>query len=79
MHKNFVYPKSRISCSAPWNFVYIHFNGDINPCCFPFKNTFGNIFETPFEEIWNSEKYVEFRERLKSKNLPRQCINCMKL
>ncbi len=24
---------------------------------------FGNVFETPFSEIWNGEKYREFRRR----------------
>ena len=37
---------------------------------------FGNIFEKPFNEIWNSPSYQEFRRKLRSDTPPEICIDC---
>uniref|UniRef100_A0A6M3K0V6 Putative iron-sulfur cluster-binding domain contining protein n=1 Tax=viral metagenome TaxID=1070528 RepID=A0A6M3K0V6_9ZZZZ len=62
--KGRVYPTvDRKHCPVPLDNVYISVNGDVAPCCAidPDDLNFGNVFETPFEEIWWDEKYGEFR------------------
>ncbi len=53
-------------CSQPFNRIEIYENGDVYNCCPPFINYYsiGNIFKTPFDEIWNSDKAIELRQRL---------------
>ncbi len=42
---------------------YITLEGKVYPCCIGLKEEFylGNIFENTFEEIWNGERYKEFK------------------
>ena len=57
-------------CKRPFYRVQIQQNGNVAICCpslikikyFNLKTQFGNIFETPFEEIWNSPVAQEFRQ-----------------
>lgn len=42
----------------------------------PFSFVLGNVNELPFKDIWNGEKYREFRARLRSQNLPVICEGC---
>ncbi|MCG2817580.1 MAG: SPASM domain-containing protein [Actinomycetia bacterium] len=58
--------KDRI-CMIPWYSTYISWEGDVFPCCYYYDGqvNFGNIFDTPFNEIWNNPKYREFRTRLR--------------
>jgi MoaA/NifB/PqqE/SkfB family radical SAM enzyme len=66
--------------------------GDVTPCPLlsydrPFfvkekkyyhkKLSFGNISERNFYEIWNSKKYVKFRESIRKGNFPLVCRNCL--
>jgi radical SAM protein with 4Fe4S-binding SPASM domain len=53
-------------CWKMWHSCVMTWNGDIVPCCFDkdAQYTMGNIHERPFEEIWNGEKYQDFRRRL---------------
>lgn len=66
-------------CWKMWHSCVMTWNGDIVPCCFDkdAKYTMGNIHEKPFAEIWNGEKYLEFRSRLlASRNEIDICKNC---
>lgn len=40
--------------------------------------SFGNAFETPFMEIWNSKRYRDFRKQVVTKNakVPKSCVTC---
>ncbi|MBQ9246840.1 radical SAM protein [bacterium] len=53
-------------CSQPFNRIEIYENGDVYNCCPPFVKyyTIGNIFNTPFQEIWNGEKVRELRRKI---------------
>jgi radical SAM protein with 4Fe4S-binding SPASM domain len=77
---NFPDPKLGRQCQWPWRACYITVEGYVTPCCVqgsdPTLINFGNIFEKPFEEIWNSEEYQAFRRRLKSADIPEICIDC---
>lgn len=58
--------------------MYMTQKGEILPCgmrCDP-KYSFGNIFKTNIEEIWNSDKMVDFREMKKSDTPPGICMDC---
>lgn len=55
-------------CLAPYTQTVVNYDGRVFPCCFMggAQDCMGNIFEQPWEEIWNGEKYTQFRESLKS-------------
>jgi len=43
----------------------VRWNGSLIPCCMsikPHENVMGNVFESGFKPIWDSEKYREFRK-----------------
>lgn len=66
-------------CFIPWYSAYISWQGDVYPCCYYYDGqiTFGNIFEKPFKEIWNSYKYKKFRKTLRDKrNTLPICAGC---
>jgi len=71
--------KIRKCCIAPWNQVYIRWDGKITPCCTTLIDKtffYGNIFEEHFNDLWNNKKALTFRKMAISKNQPKQCINC---
>ncbi len=79
-YDNTPFNKSVRACKWPWKSCYISVEGFITPCCIHGSNpdiiNFGNIFEKPFKEIWNNNKYREFRKKLRS-NIPEGiCIGC---
>jgi radical SAM protein with 4Fe4S-binding SPASM domain len=66
-------------CTFLWQCPYITWDGYVTPCCnLPIPETlnFGNVLEQSFNEIWNSDKYVNFRKLLKRGNPPQLCKTC---
>jgi radical SAM protein with 4Fe4S-binding SPASM domain len=70
-------------CKRPWEVAYITAWGNLLPCCIsPFSTLdydsliLGNVFEQSLEQIWNGEKYSEFRGRHQSSNPPAGCSGC---
>jgi radical SAM protein with 4Fe4S-binding SPASM domain len=70
-------------CLRPWTTAYITANGNALPCCIsPFATTdyeslkLGNVFEKPFVEIWNDERYEQWRTRLLSDKPHAACAGC---
>lgn len=63
------YPKG-LPCFIPLYHVVITLRGNVLPCYDDFYQTLtmGNVFDNSLSEIWNSEKYQEFRSRLRKKN-----------
>ncbi len=56
---------------------YVFPEGTVVPCCNPNEanmrwwqreNSMGNVFKTPFREIWNGEKYRQLRQTLSAGN-----------
>lgn len=73
--------QKEFKCRWPWLHTYIDFEGNVTPCCIcPDKNEicFGNILNQPFNEIWNSKPYREFRYNIASHNFPKVCNDCMR-
>lgn len=65
-------------CNLPWFSPNVTAEGFITPCCTinnPSILNMGNVFEMPFEQIWNSDKFVEFRGDFYKKQ-PKACIGC---
>ena len=68
-------------CVWPWESSYISKTGDVVPCCIIGDEkvvSFGNIKDNSFKEIWNSEKYKNFRKDIKNNKIPDYCKNCYK-
>lgn len=65
-----------LGCAAPWSSVAVTFDGYVCPCCMLNDSDeihFGNLFETPFAEIWNGEPYRAFRQRFGFGRVPCEC------
>lgn len=61
---------SVMPCYVPLFLLVITLKGNVLPCYDDFyqNHAMGNINENHINEIWKSEKYVNFRETLKKKN-----------
>jgi len=71
--------KLRNWCDFLWEEMIMNWDGDIVPCCFDMNNmhVFGNAFNQNLKDIWNNEKYVNFRKFiLKNKKGVSLCENC---
>ena len=64
-------------CRAPWRSCFITWDGFVYPCCHLINERycFGNVFETSFQEIWNSPEYRQFRAAFVN-NPPEICKRC---
>ncbi len=49
-------------CSEPWATVYVTVAGEVHTCDLN-GESFGNLFEASFEDIWNGDTFVEFRDQ----------------
>lgn len=70
-------------CHRPWSHSYVTARGDVLPCCFvPFVArdqtpfVLGNAYAEPLADIWNGERYREFRRRFLSDDPPNCCAGC---
>lgn len=59
-------------CPGLWNSCVIEPNGDVSPCM---GYVAGNIREENLLSIWNNDKMVRFRKRIKEGLLP-TCVRC---
>ncbi len=71
------------ACMRPWTTAYITANGNALPCCIsPFATTnyeslkLGNILEQPFDQVWNDERYQQWRTQLLSNAPHPACAGC---
>jgi len=65
-------------CRAPWNAPAVTVDGYLAPCCILMDEElihFGNVFETSFPDLWQSEPFEDFR-RIMEHKLPRECEGC---
>jgi radical SAM protein with 4Fe4S-binding SPASM domain len=53
-------------CWRMWSGAVITWDGDVVPCCFDkdAKHKMGNVLELTFGQIWNDERYQNFRYKL---------------
>jgi MoaA/NifB/PqqE/SkfB family radical SAM enzyme len=71
------------ACHRPWTLTYITANGNVLPCCIsPFSTSdypgliLGNVFQAPFAQIWNGERYVARRAALHTAHPLHPCELC---
>ena len=53
-------------CTMAWDHTVVNVDGSVTPCCYLRPDmgerfVMGNVFETPFRDIWRGEKYRAFR------------------
>ena len=81
LDKNSFKIKNKIKnhCFALWRTSVITWDGRVVPCCFDkdAENLMGIINDRSFNEIWYSEKYVDFRKKiLSNRKSVSMCTNC---
>lgn len=64
-------------CSEPWSSIWVTSAGEVRTCCVN-DTSFGNVFETSFEEIWTGAAYREFRQAHAKRVEPAGCGNCIR-
>lgn len=64
-------------CILPFVHGYIRPDGGIQSCCLTrFENELGNLHQSSFEEIWNSESWKSLRLKLINNEKPDNCKGC---
>ncbi len=63
-------------CDFPLTMVSISARGDVLACC-DLRMSMGNLGEEPFEEIWNSNRYMELRKTVNGPSPDEVCANCV--
>lgn len=70
-------------CRRPTSLMYITANGNVLPCCIaPFTDApytsmvLGNTNLMSMEEIWNGQRYQDWRARMRSDEPPAACRGC---
>lgn len=68
-------------CILPWFSAYITADGSVRPCCAfapVIMDMGGSLFEKDLDEIWNSDKYQQFRQAHRAGKRPTTvCRNCV--
>lgn len=68
-------PSRREGCPKPSLHTTIQWNGDMVACCRDYEgvSAMGNIKDQSIKDIWNSDKYNEFRKTFESSGLCKEC------
>jgi radical SAM protein with 4Fe4S-binding SPASM domain len=64
-------------CRDPWEFLFVDVHGNIRICCTSHR-IMGNVHTDDLVTIWNSPKYQEFREKMRSPDIPEECKTCLR-
>jgi radical SAM protein with 4Fe4S-binding SPASM domain len=75
---NYLPSEYKSRCLSPWIVAYVFPDGSVRPCL-NFTYLFGNVKEKSFNEIWNSEKALNYRRTLKQNNIFPVCVRCTEL
>jgi len=62
-------------CLSPWMVAYVLPDGSVKPCL-SLGYAMGNLHDTPFKEIWNGERAVQFRSLMKERGYFPVCPRC---
>jgi radical SAM protein with 4Fe4S-binding SPASM domain len=66
-------------CGWPWDAAYVTHRGEVQPCCMVMgsdRATMGRLADAPFERIWHSTPYRDFRAALLTDEPPEVCRGC---
>ncbi len=64
-------------CRFLWEEAWVKVDGDVVPCCNIDAPVVGNIYDTPFVDIWNNRLYQDMRKRVWSRTPYECCENCI--
>lgn len=66
-----------LPCLKPWQEVAIQPNGNVRRCCYHDERqwTLGNIAETDFMELWNSDDMIRYRKEFIEKSMSDICFS----
>jgi len=64
------------SCLYPWANILITPQGNVYPCL---SYRIGNVRNTPIKEIWNNERFAQFRRQLAKQGMFNACQACCQL
>ena len=62
-------------CISPWQHVFIGADGSVKFCCEQ-NYVIGNLLDNSFDELWNGERSLEFRNRIIVEDYHPICMNC---
>lgn len=62
-------------CVSPWEHIYISVDGSVSLCC-ELSQQFGNLNESSFSEIWNSDSLNDFRKKMATGQYCNTCLGC---
>jgi len=77
--------KLPISQCSFWIMPFIFVTGEVIPCCagneannrdYQKKFSLVNVYEQSFKDIWNSDRYRNFRKAVRQGKVPPQCRDC---
>lgn len=63
-------------CLYPWANILITPEGNIYPCL---SYKIGNVKDIPIKEVWNGDRFKEFRKQLKDNQMFSSCQGCCQL
>lgn len=84
-NRNVPHEKSQITKCNEWTMPFIFVDGTVVPCCagnesnkrdYQRLTSLGNIFEAPFEKLWNGSKYKNLRKMIHDGKVPAACKYC---
>jgi radical SAM protein with 4Fe4S-binding SPASM domain len=83
VHPTHIAARPWTNCYRPWTTTYVTALGTVYPCCVaPFATSdhpsieLGNLFATPFSQLWNGARYQRFRDQLLSDQPHKACAGC---
>ncbi|HOK41428.1 MAG TPA: radical SAM protein [bacterium] len=81
---NFINKNKKYVCAYFWTTMMIRYDGSISPCCVDITGdiTMGNANQNSITEIWNNNKYLDFRNKmfkLEMDGLPKKCSTCFNM
>ena len=62
-------------CLEPWQTFYVRFDGTVATCVIT-NRIFGDLNKSKAKEVWNSEVFQKFRQRMRGVNKPYECLRC---
>lgn len=65
-------PARPVFCSKPWTSFEVEHDGTVMPCCMA-KVACGNVLQNGIAEIWNGERFQEFRRKMASGQWQETC------
>lgn len=68
---------SSVFCMLPFSHTYVEPDGSVRPCCVAQGEPFGNIRTESIKDIWNSEKYRQFRLNMINEKSSVECRRCL--